>query len=129
MRDFGMELHAVKMTVFVGNAGNRATVGTRHELEARWHFSDLVAMTHPDGQHALPFGCGEVRNVLEQRRVAARPHVSMAKFAFVPALDLAAQLVRHGLHAIADAQHRNAQLEHRLGRLVGGFLINAGVAA
>ena len=44
--------------------------------------------------------------------------------------DLAAQLLRHGLHAVADAEHRHAELEHRLRRarrlLVGDGLGAAG---
>jgi hypothetical protein len=31
------------------------------------------------------------------------------------AFHLAAQLLRHGLHAVADAEHRHAQLENRCG--------------
>ena len=67
-----------------------------------------------------PSARGEVGDVVEQLGVAARAHCGEAEFALVAAFDLAAQLVRHGLHAVADAQHRHAQLEHGLRRLVGG---------
>ena len=37
--------------------------------------------------------------------------------------------MRHRLHAITNAQHRYAQLKHRLRRLVGAVFVNAGMAA
>jgi hypothetical protein len=61
--------------------------------------------------------------------VAPRAHRGKAELALVAALDLATELVGHGLHAVADAQHRNAQFEHGLRRLVRGFLVHAGMAA
>ena len=47
----------------------------------------------------------------------------------MPAFDLASELVGHGLHAVADAQHRHTQLEDSLRRLVGGIFVDAGMAA
>ena len=52
----------------------------------------------------------------------------VAKFARVARLDLAAQLCGHGLHAIANAQHGQAQFKHSIGRAVVHF-VHAGVAA
>ncbi len=77
----------------------------------------------------MAFRRGEVGNVLEQRGVAMGPHLGVTELALVPAFHLAAQLLRHGLHAVADAQHRHAQLEHSLRGLVGRFLVDAGMAA
>jgi hypothetical protein len=45
-----------------------------------------------------------------------RAHLGVAELALGRALDLAAELAGHGLHAVADAQHRHAELEHRLRR-------------
>jgi len=44
--------------------------------------------------------------------MAARAQLGVTEFAHRAILDLAAQLLRHGLHAVADAQHRHAQFEH-----------------
>ncbi len=52
----------------------------------------------------------------EQRGMAAGAHFGIAEFAHLAVFHLAAQLRRHGLHAVADAQHRHAQLEHGLRR-------------
>ena len=86
-------------------------------------------MAHPHREHALAFWCGVVGDIFQERRVAARPHVGMAKLALVATLHLAAQLPCHRLHAVANAQHRNAQLKHGLRRFVGRVFIDAGVAA
>ena len=53
-------------------------------------------------------------NAFEQRRILGNQHLGAAEFAMVSALDLAAELMRHGLLAVADAEHRDAGLEHLL---------------
>ncbi len=50
--------------------------------------------------------------------------VGAAEFAGVPALDLAAELGRHGHLAIADAEHGNAGIEDRLRRARRAFLVD-----
>ena len=52
MRDFGMELHRVEAARLVGHAGDRAGLGRGHQLEARRHRDHLVAVAHPDLEHA-----------------------------------------------------------------------------
>jgi hypothetical protein len=128
VRDLGVELHGVEPARFVGHAGNGAAGCGGHELEAGWHLGDFVAVAHPDLEHAMAFGRGEVGNVLEQGSVTVGAHLGVAEFPGVRTLDLAAQLVGHGLHAVANAQHRQAQLVHRLGRFVV-YLVDAGVRA
>ena len=61
--------------------------------------------------------------------MAVGAHIGVAKLTLVAALHPATQLVCHGLHAVTDAQHRQAQLKHRLGCLVGAVLVHTGVAA
>ena len=126
--DLGVKLHGVEVPCLVGHAGDGATVGAGHELEAWRQLGDLVAVAHPHLEHAVAFRRGEVGNVFQQRGVAAGAHLGIAELARVRALDLAAELLRHGLHAVANAQHRNAELVHRIGCLVV-YLVHAGVAA
>ena len=128
MGHFGVELHRVIATVHIGHASNGAALGAGHELEARRHFGDLVAVAHPDLQHAVAFWRVKVGDIFQQRGMAAGAHFGVAKLACGACLDLATQLLRHGLHPIADAQHRHAQFEHRVRRLVV-HLVHAGVAA
>ena len=60
----------------------------------------------------MPFGRDEVVDAIEQRGMAAGPHLGIAEFAHFAQLHLAAQLFGHGLHAVADAQHRHAGFKY-----------------
>ena len=51
---------------------------------------------------------------LEQAAVGLHLDIGAAEFAVVPALDLAAELGRHGHLAVADAEHRHAGIEDQL---------------
>ena len=124
-----MELHAVVAALLVGHAGDRAARRRGHQLEAGRQRGDLVAVAHPDLEHAVAFARREVLDRLEQPRVAARPHLGIAELAVRARLDLAAELHRHREHAVADAEHRHAELQHRLRRAQLVLLVGRGVAA
>lgn len=124
VRDFGVELHAVEATLFVGKGGNRATGGGGHALEAGWQFGDFVAVAHPDLQLAVG-----IAQALQQVVVAMQLDLRVAEFALLATFDFAAELLCHGLHAIADAQHGDAQIKDGFGGAVGFVGIDAGVAA
>ena len=67
-------------------------------------------MAHPDRVAlALP------PDPLEQGRILRHQHLGAAEFAVVPGLHRAAELLRHRLLAVADAEHRDAGLVDRLG--------------
>src|SRR5450830_1420183 len=114
--DFRVELHAVELALFIGHGGDRAARRVAHQLEAWRHVQHLVAMAHPDFQHAVAFVGNEVSDAVQQFGVAAGAYFSVAEFTHQAVFHLAAQLGRHGLHAVANAQHRHAQLEHGLRR-------------
>ncbi|ENO87654.1 cytosine deaminase [Thauera linaloolentis 47Lol = DSM 12138] len=114
VRDLGVELHAVEAACLVRHRGDRGRVVAADELEARRQLGDLVAVAHPYVEQAVALGVGPVLDALEQLRVAACAHFRVAEFALAGAFDLAAELAGHGLHAVADAKHRHAELEHRL---------------
>src|SRR6185437_6426028 len=44
------------------------------------------------------------------RRMPTRAHLGVTEFAHAPRFDLAAKLRGHRLHAVADAEHRNAEV-------------------
>ena len=71
---------------------------------------DAIAVTHPHVQQPMAFGADTILDVAQQRRVAARPDFGVAEFAHLARHHLAAQLRRHGVHAVANAEHRHAQL-------------------
>ena len=129
MSHFRVELDAVEAPVFIRHTGDRATVGRRHELESVWQFDDLVAVAHPDLQHSVPHSRGVVLDTFKQLGVTMSAHICVAKFAPMATLNNATELVRHGLHSIADAQHRHTELEYAGWRLVGGVFVHTGMTA
>src|SRR5258708_35325743 len=61
--------------------------------------------------------------------MAARALFGVAELTHASGSDLAAELLRHGLHPVADAEPRNAELEYRLRRAPGRLLVRRHVAA
>ena len=112
MRDFGVKLNPVKAAFFVCHTSNRAAFSAGHKLEARRQLGHLVAVTHPDVEHALAFWRRVVFNTVKEFCMAACAYIGMTKLTLVAAFNLAAELPRHGLHAIANTQYRDPQLEH-----------------
>ncbi len=102
------------MARLVSHRGHRARLGRRHQRKTFRHLRDFVAVAHPHLQHAVAFRRAEILDAFEQARMVARAHLGIAEFAHVTQLDFAAQLLGHRLHAIANAEHRHAQFEHRL---------------
>ena len=72
---------------------------------------DLVAVAHP---HLL--ARAGLEHALEQGAAVLHVDERAAELAVMADLDLAAELGADGLHAVADAEDRHAQLEHRRGR-------------
>ena len=66
--------------------------------------------------HPHRFAVAGLAEAVEQRRFLRDQNVGAAEFAVMAALDLAAELFAHRHLAVADAEHRHAQLEHRLRR-------------
>ncbi len=129
MGDLGMKLHRIKAAGLVSHASYGAAGGGGHELKTWWQVGDLVAMAHPDLQHAVALVGGEICDVLEQSRVAMGPDLGIAKLPLMATLDLATQLTGHGLHAITDAQDGQAEFEDRSRCLVGGLFVDTGMGA
>jgi hypothetical protein len=115
MGHFRMKLHAVETALVVEHAGDGGRGVLAHHPEAGWQLIDLVTVAHPDVEPALPVRIATVLDVGEQLRMPVGAHFGIAVLVMAGIDHLAAQLGGHGLHAIADAEHRHAQLEHRLG--------------
>ena len=111
MRDLGVELERVEAAALVGHAGDGAAGGAGHELEAGRQVGDLVTVAHPDAEHAVAMLGGEVCDVAQELRVAMGPDLGVAELAAVAPGDGAAELHGHGLHAVADAEDGDAELE------------------
>ena len=108
MGDLGVELHAVKMARRVGHGGNGRIGRLTTVLEARRQSGYPVPMAHPHVVLRIPV----VHGIAEKGIRRDPRHPGVAKLALVRGLHRAAQLKRHGLHAVANAQHRHAQLKN-----------------
>ena len=106
MGDFRVELHAVVGAGIVGHGGDRAARGAGQDVEAGRHLGDLVAVAHPhvEAEHAVVVHV--VLDAVQQARLADHVDAGVAELAQVGALHLAAHLLGHGLHAVADAEQR-----------------------
>ena len=105
MRDLGMELDGVELPVWIGDGAERRARIFRDGAEALRRCGDLVAVGHPDVE------------VLAHRHVPERPDglghfdAGRAVLAVGGPIDGAAQQLGHELQAVADAEHRDAELE------------------
>ena len=124
VRHFGMELDAVEAARLVGHAGDGAGFARRHQLEARRELDHLVAVAHPDVEETMAFAVYPVLDALEQLGVPARPDLGVAELTHLRALDLAAELLGHRLHPVADSEDRDAEIPDRLGRAWGLLLVH-----
>lgn len=126
VQDFGVKLHAVKFTRFIGDGGIGAAVVFADDAKTPGKFGHAVAMAHPDLRR-----CTLLPDVGKERRGLCGVDGQMrpAKFAGLARHDLAAQLFAHGLKAIADAKHGNAQIENGIRRARAVFVCDRGGTA
>ena len=109
MNDLGMELHAIEPPVVIRHGGERRACRGRHHTEPRRQRGDMVAMAHPDGARRA----GRPQPV-EQPAAIGDFQRRAPEFAARAGLDAAAELLAHRLLPVADAENRNAEIEHRL---------------
>src|SRR4029077_6392107 len=107
-RDLRVELHGIEATALVGHAGDRAGVGGGHQLEAGRKLHNLVAVAHPYLEHPEALRRAEVLDAVQELRMPARAYFGVTELAHLARFDPPAELLRHGLHAVADAEHRHA---------------------
>ena len=108
---FEMELGGVEFARVVADDGDRRIGRGAEHLEARRQLGHAVAVAHPD---RIFFALAP--NALQKRALGDHLDLGAAEFAVMAALDLAAELRRHRLLAVADAEHRNAGVIDRLRR-------------
>ena len=126
---FRVELYAVELLLFPGHGRNRAARGRGGHGEGVGGFGDFIAVAHPYIQQRVAgLGVDVVFDVFEQRAFCVQANLGVAKLTLVRAFYLAAQLLGHGLHAVADTKYRQAHFEHALGG-AGGIQLGDGFRA
>ena len=100
---FGMKLHAVEFLFGVLDGGD-GVVRASGNRESCGNFDHVVAMAVPDFQL--------VRNAREQFGLARDIQLRRAVFASGRRRHFSTQRMREPLHAVADPQYGNAELQH-----------------
>ena len=106
--DFEMELRGVEFALVVGDHGDRRVRRRAGHREALRQLGDAVAVAHP-----YRIALADLPDAVGQRGGFGHLDLGAAEFAMMAGFDLAAELVRHGLLAVADAEHRHAGLIDR----------------
>src|SRR3546814_19140448 len=88
-------------------------LGARGDHETGRRADDVIAVAHPD---VKPCVSGMVGQATEQPILADPFDLGVTKLALVGGFGAATQLRRAGLHAVADTENRQANIEHRLRR-------------
>src|SRR5262249_35456194 len=119
--DFRVELDAEDGPAAVADGGDRAGVGHGQRQEIAADRLHLVAVAHP-GDHLF-------RHAGEEAFGPTDPHLGPAELAAGGRLHLAAEDVAGQLHAVTDAQDRDAQVENsRVAARGAGFVDALGAA-
>ena len=104
--DLGVELQRIDLALDVRHRGVRRVRRLGRSGESLRQALDAIAVTHPDLQTRA--------ELLEQRIVAGQIDLGVAVLAVIGLGHLAAEHVAHQLQAVADAEHRHAELEDHL---------------
>ena len=116
-----MELHAVKPAALVAHGGAVALVGVGDGVKPVRHLTDEVGVAHPAE--------GGVGHIPEQGAVGAVQGGLAVFAAAFGAGNGASGHIGHQLIAVADAQHRNPQIQNLGVKVGGGGVIHAVGAA
>ncbi len=117
MRDFRVKLQTVDRQFAMANGGEGAGVGGGEGLETVAQLVDLVAVIHPHRDL--------VRQVMKESVVLADAASRAAELPRRSRFHLAAEGAARPVHAVADSQHGNPQLENLRIGLRGALFVNA----
>ena len=121
MPDFGVKLNR-HHAVVVAHGGDRGGMRAGERSEAGRNIRNYVTVAHPDVdlvRHSLKEGMGAVGNLCARGSVLA----------VVGGFNRTTQAVPQQLHAIADAQHRDARFQHGGWQLGRAVVVDAGGSA
>src|SRR6185312_15969834 len=115
--DLGMELDAVELALLVTHGGKRNRVRRSDGDKALGQLCNPVAMTHPHIEHRAAVAVVPIVNSIQQTGGPGDRDLRIAEFALCGGSHTPAELLRHRLHAVADAEHRHPESENRFGSL------------
>src|SRR6266404_1394043 len=103
--DFGMKLYTEKLASRICDGSIGRILSVRYGEETVRHFRQFVAVTHPNHLAGI--------HLRKQRRIPYDLHLRPPVFTLVALLDTSAELVRHQLHPVTDAEHGNTEVPNR----------------
>ena len=103
MRDLRMKLNAVEFLLFIRHGRDGTGFRPRHGLKAFRQLNHLISMAHPAGVVRL--------RVRQNGAEMIHPDMHQAVFPLFRCGNLSAQHMPHQLHAVANAEDRDAQLK------------------
>ena len=125
MRDLGVELDGEEPARVVRHRRDRAVLGGAQIDEASRRLHHRVPVAHPHRDPAIPLG----HDALEQPLGGEEPELGGTVLAPLRGHHVAPEQIAHGLHAVADAEQRDARLEEPLVRQRGLVVVDARWAA
>ena len=121
MGHLGVELDREEPPGRIGHGRDRAVVGGGQAREARRRLQHGVPVAHPHGHETV----GLRLHAAQQSLAAQDPELRLAVLATLGRDDVAAHEEAHRLHAVADAEQRQAGLEQTLVGQRGLVLVHA----
>ncbi len=121
MVDLGVELDPVEGALAVAHGGGGAVLGGGQDLEVPSADLGLVAVAHPDG--------GFAGDAAEEAVVVGDRQVGAAVLAVVGGGDLGAEELGAEVHAVADPEDGDVEVEELGGAGGGSSAVDAGGAA
>jgi hypothetical protein len=122
--DLWVELQSVETAGLVGHPGDRRRVVGRDDAEPRGQRGYFVAVAHPHVEQAVAVRVGTVFQPAQQAGMASGTDFRVAELPLGGVLDRAAEFRRHDLHAVTNAQNRDAEFKHGMGDAVGFLFID-----
>ena len=104
-------------------------LGEAQKVVALFRDSYNIPLVHVNAEETFLKALADLPDAVEQRRGLGDLDLGAAELAVMAALDLAAELLRHRLLAVADAEHRHAGLIERRRRQRRARLVHRGRTA
>ncbi|MPN42956.1 hypothetical protein SDC9_190514 [bioreactor metagenome] len=102
---FRVKLNAIEFFCCISESCDRTSVVFGNHFESGRDFRDFVTMTHPDRL--------DICKAFEHRRIQIKDlDVGTSVFSFIGRNDFSTEMIGHQLHAVANAQYRNAHVEN-----------------
>src|SRR5690606_28235999 len=128
MGHFRVELDTIDRLLFPSHGGNGAAGCGSNAYELGRHFCHFITVAHPHIQQGAAVVSYMVSDIVQQAAWCLQLNLGITELTHIRTGHLAAQLLGHGLHTVANTEHRHSQLEDAL-RSPRGVQLDHGLGA